>query len=171
MKPIILICAMVAMMFSAVAWANKPETALIDIPIVGFEAADCGDFRVLIDFDITGTERTFFNGDGSYRVFSKLDFLNSIYYNEFDSSKWLPGTNEHVQQWLYFENDELVEFDTMGPEYKVIVPGYGAVLLSVGHFTFTWNADAETWEVSFVAGPSVYADDDAFDAICALLGP
>jgi len=163
---------MVAMMFSAGAWANKPETTPIDFPIVGFVAADCGDFRVLADYDVTGTERTFFNKDGSYRVLDDVDFLNSIYYNEFDNSKWLPGSNEHVQQWFYFDSDNnLVEVDVKGAEYKVIVPGYGAVLLSVGQTTFTWDADAETWVPSFVAGPNVYADDDAFDTICALLGP
>ena len=168
MKPIVSICAMAAMMFSAVAWANPKETVPIDYPVVGFDAGNCGDFIVKADFHVYGYLRIYLNQDGSIdKVFYNEDYLNGIYYNENYPNEWLAGTTEHVQQWEHYENGEMDRFVISGPEYKVIVPGYGAVLLSVGHVIW----EAPDWNLSFTAGPSIYADDDALDAICAMLRP
>lgn len=167
MKPTILICAMAAMMFSALAWASKPQTFPIEDQIVGEVVADCGDFLLLGDYRVEGYVRIYFNRDGSInREFYNLDFPDSIYYNEDYPGEWLAGTSEHKQGWIYYEDGAPIEGAEAGPAFKVTVPGYGVVLLSTGRFIF----DFSIGEFTFVAGPH-YFDEGAFDAICAVLRP
>ena len=157
-----------AMVCGAAAWAGKPE----QFPFGPFfntqeEVTDCGDFRVLTDYTVVGYNRSYLNKDGSLdRQFTNVDFLDSIYYNSNRPSYWLPGTAEHAQQWLHFDEDgTAIDVVFSGSPTRVILPGYGSVFMGVGRIKF----DLVTGEVTFTGRFDQLTGNN--DALCAALRP
>ena len=175
MKPIISMCAIAAMTCSVAAWADKPmEYPGWSETVTGVPTADCGDFMILNDFRAEITfERHYFNNDGSInRMFWRVYWRDSVYYNSNDPSYWLPGISEHQQQWLYFKDEVPVLYSPNGPAQHVNVPGYGPVALIAGTYEF----DATLGELVFIANPhtaNLFNGDNAedMDAFCAALRP
>jgi len=160
--------SVLAMMSSVAAWGDKPE----QVPFGPFfntqeEVTDCGDFRVLTDYTVIGHNRLYLNKDGSLdRIFTNVDFVDAIYYNSNDPSYWLPGTAEHAQQWLHFDDDEtLIDMIVTGSPTRVILPGYGSVFMGVGRIKF----DLVTGEVTFTGRLDQLTGNN--DALCAALRP
>ena len=157
-----------AMVCGAAAWAGKPEQfPAWSSQIVGEEVANCGDFLVLTDYTVDAKGRAYFNKDGSInRLFFDFDVPQSIYYNSGDASYWLPGTGEHIQQWFHFGEDEsLTDIVTIGVAVRVILPGYGPVLMGIGRF----KRDLITGESTFNGQFDQFNGN--IDAICAALRP
>jgi hypothetical protein len=168
MKTRVMALSALAMLCGAAAWADKPERT----PFGPFfnsaeEVTDCGDFRVLTDYTVSGYNRLYLNKDGSLdRIFTSVDFIDGIYYNSNDPSYWLPGTAEHAQQWLEFDDDEtLIDIVFSGSPTRVIVPGYGSVFMGVGRIKF----DVVNGEVSFTGQFDQLTGNN--EAICAALRP
>jgi hypothetical protein len=175
MKPIISMCAIAAMTCSVSAWADKPEQVppQDDLIYTGVPFHDCGDFWILNDFNGSVYQRIYFNNDGSInRMFWRVYWRDSVYYNSDDPSYWLPAISEHQLQWLYFKDGVPVLYSPNGPQVHVNVPGYGPV----GLWTGTWEYDLTLGEFVFVANPhtaSSFNGNNAedLDAFCAALRP
>ena len=175
MKRIIAAFAIAMMVWGSAAWADKP----FDYPprdneiYVGVPTVDCGDFWILNDFNASVYQRAYFNNDGSInRMFWRVYWRDSVYYNSNDPSYWLPGISEHQQQWLYFEDGAPVRYSPNGPAGHVNLPGYGPVIL----YTGTWIYDLTLGEVDFIANPHTASwlngdNAEEMDAFCAALRP
>jgi hypothetical protein len=168
MKTWTMALSVLAMLCSVAAWADKPERS----PFGPFfntqeEVTDCGDFRVLTDYTVVGYNRFYLNKDGSLdRLFTNVDFLDGIYYNSNEPSYWLPGTAEHAQQWLHFDDDETaIDVIFSGSPTRVILPGSGSVFMGVGRIKF----DLVTGEVTFTGRFDQLTGNN--DALCAALRP
>ncbi|MFN2201970.1 MAG: hypothetical protein ACK2UO_12235 [Caldilineaceae bacterium] len=166
MKPIISMCAIAAMTCSVAAWADKPVEYPISYSAYANPLFECGDFQILFDTRVEGYERHYFNNDGSLnRILYHVAFRDTVYYNSNDPTYWLPGTAEHQQQWLYFENGVPVLYSPAGPIVRVILPGYGPVALWTG----TWVYDITLGELVFNSHPRNFTFES--DAFCAALRP
>lgn len=169
MKTRMMVLSTLAMMCSVAAWANKPEQLQSwSSQAFGEEVANCGDFLVLTDYSIDASGRAYFNKNGSLnRLYFDFDVTQSIYYNSEEPSYWLPGSSEHIQQWIRFnENEDATNLVTTGVAAKVILPGYGPVLMGVGRLKLDFAAG----EFTFMAGQfDQFAGN--LDPICAALRP
>jgi hypothetical protein len=168
MKPIISMCAIAAMTCSVAAWAVPPEQyPIVPFQVTGDPITDCGDFLVLADYRGEVYQRDYFNNDGTLkRIFYSFNFSDQVFYNSNDPSYWLPGDRGHSQVWYHFQDGVPVSAAQNGPQIKVTIPGYGAVLLEGGRLVY----DIALGEFVLVAGRH-----DLFngitDAFCAALRP
>jgi len=168
MKKKMVALSALAMLYGVGAWAGKPEQLPAwSSQVIGEEVANCGDFLVLSDYTVDAKGRAYLNKDGSLsRLFFDFDVPQSIYYNSEDASYWLPGTAEHIQQWFHFaEGEALTHIVTIGAAVRVILPGYGPVLMGIGRL----KLDVSTGELTFTGQFDQFNGN--LDAICAALRP
>lgn len=152
-----------AMMAVAVpATAVPPTTESFEFVDEFVDEESCS-FPIEVTFVGGGTERTFYNEDGTVK--------KVIVNLSDDGTATNPETGTSVSgrdAWtvvIDFENGEPTTESFFGLVFHFNAPGAGIVLIDAGRVVF----DASTGEVIVVSGPHQQLEGD-FSALCAALG-
>ena len=153
------------------ASAAPPQREYFQDAVNGLLFAHCHEFGfdILYDYKLEGRAIYFFDNEG-YLKGQKfhVQFFDSRYYNSVDPSQELwggPGEVDNVR--IYGDPPTLASSGLLG---KLTVPGYGMVLVTVGHLLY----DLTTGEILFEAGQSSFVDraelkEETRSLLCELL--
>ena len=152
--------ALTAMSFTALAVPPYKET-LPPQQFLGFYAADCGAFDVLVDFTYVISYRVYFDKDGNWTKYVERIRVdgNSVWYNSVNPEiTFLGGPGENETYTWYPDGRYIIT----GLSVKIMVPGSGLMILEAGRTIF----DTQTGEILVQSGPSDYYGDTT--ALCEL---
>jgi hypothetical protein len=154
---------LLALMAVAVpAAAVSPTTETFEYVDEFVDEESC-DFPVEVSFVGGGTERTFYNEDGTVKkVIVSLSDEGTFTNPETGAS--VSGDNAWTVV-IDFEDGEPTTESYFGLVFHFNVPGGGIVLIDAGRVVF----DVATGEVIVVSGPHQALEGD-FSALCAALG-
>lgn len=137
------------------ALAIEPDKSSSMIP-QDFHVADCGDFEVRIEGTLYYGETVFYDKDGNFDRFRWHITTDDLYYTVPDTGKEARGSTTF--NWTAGIGVDM----TVGPTYKLTIPGEGTILINAGHLA--WDADGN---LVFVKGN--YAKED-YAKLCSWFG-
>jgi hypothetical protein len=153
-------CVFLAMGSTALAVPPYKET-LPPQQWLGYFAADCGSFDVLVDFTYVISYRVYFDKNGDWtKYIERIRIVgNSTWYNSANPEiSFLGGPGENETHTWYPDGRYIIT----GLSVKIRVPGSGLMILETGRTVF----DSETMEILVQSGPSDYYGDTT--ALCEL---
>ena len=153
-------CVFVAMSYTALAVPTYKETFPTQQHL-GYHAADCGAFDILVDFTYEYSFKVYFDKDGNWTKYVERVRVvgNSLWYNSVNPEiSFLGGPGENETYTWYPDGRYIVS----GLSVKITVPGSGLMILETGRTVF----DTATWEILFQSGPSDFYGDTT--ALCEL---
>jgi hypothetical protein len=136
--------------------------------------ADCskygvGDFRILTDYAAEVHDATLLGQDGlPIQLVENFKCLWSRYYSPETGKEVKGGPGESQQMRMLFENGLPVSHRWSGAVFKIVVPGYGPILLETGRARWIWDAAGTAHWLDTNSGHNMWVDRD-LTALCNYL--
>lgn len=138
-----------------------------EVPLQDIEVTSCGDFVIHEMYSESGNGVIIYDENGEQvKTILNTDFRGTNIYYNFDNPEYFikgsPGEGQNMR--FNYENGIL---SMSGVFNKIIIPGYGPILMETG--LTVWDLD--TGEMLFNTGRNQYLNDGDFEALCDYLRP
>ena len=153
------ICLTLCLTVPLTASAAKPDSGEGSYFFEADPLIFCGDFTIVDDLLLDVSWSEFYDKDGNFvRAAERYTFYDDLYHEGFPGGIHLYGKAQGNHQ--YFFKDGEFWHRVTGAEVKIMLPGYGHMLLDAGQLLFIDG------EIEFIRGENHNYFQDETDAIC-----